>query len=383
MNFARLLVTRPLTFCLFIVFRILALLRPLPTAAAKLSGSPESIVIFSTAGIGDTLSDTPAIRAVKETYPSARITVVVHEARRTVLQNNPFIDKFIHHRKSRFFSTWLALRRLKPDVAIVLRANDPDIWPLAYLSGAECIVSRPQNTLFKFLINAPADVPGWLDLPGVLQTIEIVKRIGVQARDTRMVFHLSEAERRNAQNYAAQHIAGADKDGRRAPRIAVQIHYSPRLAFRDWPESSFVSLCKKILTEYQTTIFLTGGLADRQKADCVMMGLRTHEGSRRVINTAGQLSIRQTAALIEQCAMFVTSDTGVMHIAFALNVPTLAMLHPYNARRVSPHGYGGRHRTVIMPGTGCEDNGELCPLSGLSADTVWNAFRGHYATVGA
>jgi ADP-heptose:LPS heptosyltransferase len=63
---------------------------------------------------------------------------------------------------------------------------------------------------------------------------------------------------------------------------------------------------------------------------------------------AGRLSLPETAALLTRCRILVTTDTGVMHLGFAVRVPTLALLHPYNAHRVGPHGYGGLHRVVLL-----------------------------------
>ena len=135
-------------------------IRPLPTIDGK-PPAPRSVVLFSTAGIGDTLSDTPAIRALRESFPACRITAVVHRGRRAVLEGNPNIDRLIPHAKGpvSFLRTLSAIREERPDIAVTLRANDPDIWPLAYLSGARVIVSRSRMTSYPFLVNLPVDVP--------------------------------------------------------------------------------------------------------------------------------------------------------------------------------------------------------------------------------
>ena len=376
--------TRPLTFMLVVVFKVLSRLRPL-LAKTEHQPAPESILIFSTAGIGDTLSDTPAIRAVRESFPNAKIAVVAHAKRQAILAGNSQIDVVIGHRKNpfMFFSTLRRIRGLQPDIAVVLRANDPDIWPLAYLSGASVVVSRPESTVFPFLVNRPVSISSWDSLPGVLQTLEIVKAIGASTPDPRIVYSVREDEHRDMEvrltEFRDSYSKPASKGIPAGNIVAVQIHHSPRLAFRDWPENSFVILCRKILEEFPVRIILTGGQADSQKAKKIYSELNRLGLGNKIINWVGRLSLRQSGALLEQSAFFITTDTGIMHMGFAVNVPTIALLHPYNARRVGPHGYGNRHRTLVMKGPETDDRGRLRSIADISPDDVTVLFREMYS----
>ena len=346
--------------------RALLRVRPLPPLDGK-PPSPRSVVVFSTAGIGDTLSDTPAIRALRESFPACQITVVVHRRRRPVLEGNPNIDHLIPHTKGpvSFLRTLLAIRSQTPDTAVILRANDPEIWPLAYLSGARVIASRPQMTRFAFLINLPVEVPDWMGRPGVEQTLEIVRALGADTTDPRMDYVVSEAARVRVAEFLRQH------DLNRDPLVAMQVHASPRLSFRDWPGGHFVSLGRRILEAYPVRLVITGGREDVASAGAVGAGL----GPGATV-VAGHLPLPETAALLERCRMLITTDTGIMHLGFALRVPTLAVLHPYNAHRVGPYGYGRLHRVVLLPRSLWQ--GEEPPQVGLerlSPEEVFLRFR--------
>lgn len=340
--------------------------RPLPAIEGK-PLAPRSVVVFSTAGIGDTLSDTPAIRALRESLPTCRITVVVHRGRRAVLEGNPNIDRLIPHAKgpAPFLRTLIGLRKERPDTAVILRANDPDIWPLAYLSGPQVIVSRPRMTRFPFLVNLPVDVPDWMERPGVEQTLEIVRALGADTPDPRMDYVVPETAQRAVEGLLRDR--GLDRD----TLVAMQVHRSPRLAFRDWPVEHFVSLGRQILHEYPVHLVITGGREDVTAAGAVAEAL----GPRATL-FAGSLSLPETAALLTRCWMLITTDTGIMHLGFAVRVPTLALLHPFNAHRVGPHGYGRLHRVVLLPRSLCE--GEDPPRVGLdrlSPEAVFRAFH--------
>ena len=346
--------------------RVAVAVRPLLKIDGK-PPTPRSVVVFSTAGIGDTLSDTPAIRALRESFPSCRITAVVHRRRRAVLEGNPSIDQLIPHAKGAmaFFRTLRAIRRERPDTVVTLRANDPDVWPLAYLSGAKVIASRPQMTRFPFLVNFPVDVPDWMDRPGVEQTLEIVRALGADTADPRMDFTVPEA--------AKKRVAAILREGNLDDEtlVAVQIHASPRLAFRDWPADHFVSLGRRILGTYRIRLMITGGPEDLERATAVSGAL-----GGRTTTVAGRLSLAETAALLERCRMLISTDTGIMHLGFAVRVPTLALLHPYNAHRVGPHGYGDLHRVVMLSRALCAGGDTLqVGLDRLSPEQVFRAFQ--------
>jgi ADP-heptose:LPS heptosyltransferase len=353
--------------------RALLTVRPLPAIDGK-PPAPRSVVLFSTAGIGDTLSDTPAIRALRESFPACRITAVVHRGRRAVLEENPNIDRLIPHAKgpASFLRTLLAIRKERPDTAVTLRANDPDIWPLAYLSGARVIVSRSRMTRFPFLVNLPVDVPDWFERPGVLQTLEIVRALGADTGDPRMDYVVPETARRTVQDYLREQ--GLDDDA----LVAVQIHQSPRLAFRDWPAEHFIALGRRILDTYPVRLVITGGQEDVSAAGSVVRSL----GPGATL-FAGRLALAETAALLTQCRVLITTDTGIMHLGFAVRVPTLALLHPFNAHRVGPHGYGRLHQVVMLPRSLCE--GEDPPLTGLNRlapEVVFRAFQQFWGQAG-
>ncbi len=291
-----------------------------------------------------------------------------------MVEGNPNIDRIIPHAKgpASFLRTLLAIREERPDTAVTLRANDPDIWPLAYLSGSRVIVSRSRMTRFPFLVNLPVDVPGWFDRPGVLQTLEIVRALGADTSDPRMDYVVQETARRTVEGLLREQ----GLDGHTL--VAVQIHQSPRLAFRDWPPEHFIALGRRIFEAYPVRLVITGGREDMAAASSVARSL----GSGATL-FAGRLALAETAALLTRCRMLITTDTGIMHLGFAVRVPTLALLHPYNAHRVGPHGYGRLHRVVTLPRSLCE--GEDPPQTGLNRlppEGVFRAFQEFWQEVG-
>jgi ADP-heptose:LPS heptosyltransferase len=153
--------------------------------------------------------------------------------------------------------------------------------------------------------------------------------------------------------------------------VAMQVHVSPRLAFRDWPVAHFVALGRRILEAFPVRLAITGGREDVAAAEAV--GRELGAGATVL---AGRLSLPETAALLTRCRMLITTDTGIMHLGFAVRVPTLALLHPYNAHRVGPHGYGELHRVVLLDrGLWGGEDPPRVGLESLTPEQVFSALQ--------
>ena len=112
---------------------------------------------------------------------------------------------------------------------------------------------------------------------------------------------------------------------------------------------------------------ITGGRDDVAAAEAIARKL----GAGATV-LAGRLSLPETAALLARCRMLITTDTGIIHLGFAVRVPTLALLHPYNAHRVGPHGYGGLHRVALLdPSLWTGEDPPRVGLDRLTPEAVW------------
>jgi len=307
-----------------------------PTPRPLVPSSFQRILVFSAAGIGDTLTDSVAIRALKESFPKARIHVVTHRRRRVIADHNPYIDEVIPYYKSLLAFPGFAwrLRRWRPDVVVMLRGNDPDLWPTAYIAQRHAVVSCPRMTQFSFLISHPVSLPKWDETHGVEQTLEIVRTIGADCKDQGLVYKVR-----------AEEIQAFQKKWKipSKPSVVFQVGGGGRSRWRDWPVESFVELARWLLQRYDVNLFLSGGVDLIPKARAVAQGLP------QAVNLVGQLSLSETAALLASSKILVSTDTGIMHLGFAVGIDTLALIHCNNpASRVGPYGYGNKHRVAQL-----------------------------------
>lgn len=348
------------------MFRLLA--RRWPARPAELKGRPLSrILVFSAAGIGDTLTDSVAIRALKESFPQAEITVVTHRRRAILVQHNPFADRVVLYHKSllRFIALAFQLRRERPDVVVMLRGNDPDLWPLAWLVNRHAVVSCPIMTRFKFLISHPVDIPAWDQTHGVEQTLEIVRRLGADTDRRQLVYRVRDGEIAAIREKMSR-WGNCDK-----PWVVFQVGGGRRSAWRDWPAISYAELGHRLLETYDAELVLLGGPDLRPKAAAVHASL-----PRKSLNLAGQLSLAESAALLAQSKILVSTDTGLMHLGFAVGIDTLALIHCNNpASRVGPYEYGDRHRVIQMEPPAGMAPSKAVDMARLTPEQVWTELK--------
>lgn len=282
----------------------------------KVEAAIKTIVVISNTAIGDTLMATPAIRAIKNCIPSVRLVAVFNPANAELFATNPHIDDVVlYDGRWRGFCTALrSLRKLHIDAALLLHANEPQATPLAVLCGAKTVFKIPndKNPFASFHSNPKTASPA--DRHGVFDRLEQLKFLGIETDDPKMELFLRDEWRREAREFLDTNGCG----GKRI--IGFQIGASTKS--RMWFEDRWVNLAKRVLTQNENiAIILTGSPKEAAMTERIVNMV----ASKRVINAAGALSIGAAAALIGELSVFVTPDTGPMHIAIALGVPSVAL----------------------------------------------------------
>jgi lipopolysaccharide heptosyltransferase II len=164
--------------------------------------------------------------------------------------------------------------------------------------------------------------------------------------------------------------------GARGPLIGV--HVSGGRAIKQWPPEQFADVARRLVETFGATIVLTGSGDDRMLVDTVKRVLPAEN----VIDVAGHLDLLTLAAVIERLDLFVTGDTGPMHLAVAVSTPVVAVFGPSDPARYAPRGPSDRVVRVDLPCSPC-NRIRLPParcvghtpdcLASISADRVFTA----------
>lgn len=350
-------------FLLRALFKFWFHLKPEPTGYDR--PSIRSILVVNTTAIGDTLMSTPAVRAIRSAYPDSRIVAMVSPAARAVLADNPHLDDLVDHR-GRVDVGYLLnlpqlLRRLRSenfDMVIVLHGNDPDIAPLAYLTGAKVRMGWKTSRL-GFLFTHPVDMKV-RNVHQIDVRLNNLKSIGIQSKGRHMELQVPGKERERVDKWL--------KERRISQNAIFAIHPFANDTLRAWSVDQAAVFGRLCLQDLAQTVVVLGGKKESSAAD-----LLAEKIGKDAFSVAGQLSITESAALIGRCHLMVTADTGPMHIAQVMNVPTVVVLGGSNWKETGP---------INQPSLGIRENGtsdRRLPARSISGRFVFERTRDFWA----
>lgn len=325
------------------VFRARARRRPPRKRDIRLNAGSR-VLVFTCAGIGDTLTDSVVFKALRETFSQAHLGAVVHRRRRLLLEHNPHVDQvFLFHKGPLAF--WKLQRELRAagpwDAILHLRGNDPEPRCLSYLIDPDVTVSVPNMTRLGWLCGHTVEQPDWDDTHGVEQTLRIARYVGADTREPHLVYAVKPEEKaRLEEKLRARDIGGK-------PRLVLQLGGGRRASWRDWPVERYAELLR-LTRALDAEVFVLGG-PDQEERRAELERLFAGEG-KPYHDVVGQFSLAESAALLASARVLVSTDTGIMHLGFAVGTRVVALIHCNNpAGRVGPYGYGDRHRVVQLP----------------------------------
>ena len=152
----------------------------------------------------------------------------------------------------------------------------------------------------------------------------------------------------------------------------VTIFPGASIVERRWGAARFHHVAKK-LAAFGISVVVVGGGEDFQQGETIVAGVAGR-------NLAGQTSLPETAAVIQKSSLLLSGDSGVLHLAVGLNVPTVSLFGPGRAGKWAPQG--DRHRVINkqLPCSPCTTFGTTPPcqfdircMSTITVDDVANA----------
>jgi len=112
----------------------------------------------------------------------------------------------------------------------------------------------------------------------------------------------------------------------------VAFHPTGSGRYKWWPGESFAALGKYLHEAYGASFLIISGRQDRQEAEALAARLQKPS-----LVTGGRLPLPTVAALLSHCRLLVANDSGPLHLALALGVPSIALLGADHPRRVGPY----------------------------------------------
>jgi heptosyltransferase-2/heptosyltransferase-3 len=129
----------------------------------------------------------------------------------------------------------------------------------------------------------------------------------------------------------------------------VGVHASGGRESKQWHLDRFADVARQLVRDHGASIVLTGSEADRAMVSQVMARM----GDVPYVNVAGTLTLVELAGVLAALDVFVTSDTGPMHLASAVGTPVVALFGPADPRRYGPRAANERILRVDLPCSPC------------------------------
>jgi len=286
------------------------------------------LVVPQLTRVGDLVCATPVFRAIKKKYPDCYLAVLVQNKIAGIVKNNPHIDKVIIFKSSDFadrvlyevrkegfdwsfclsgtaIGTLVAFWGLIPNRVKLIREG---------CSFSELVSDWLNNyrSLYKHHTYLPKYYLKMLRLIGIENPEEIKEVFTAPAGD-----HKADEFLRN------NNIASRD--------FLVGVSITAGNKIKEWGDEKFTILAKRISEKYDTKIIFIGTKSDEQRIDAVLANL----GNQRFYKTV-DFSLEELPSLIKRLHLFISGDTGPMHIAHALEVPLIDILGPVDPEELTP-----------------------------------------------
>lgn len=265
---------------------------------------------------GEFILNLPAVKAVKQKFPSAHICMLVNPTVKEIVEGNPSVDEIIVYNpdKTRGLLKNLkltgGLKKRKFDLAVILNPQKK-FHIITFLAGIP--VRLGYNRKFGFLLTHKIEDKKSLGQKHEIEyNLDLVRAIGIGTEDKSLFINIPEADVRFADSLLTEH-------GIQKLDLLVALHPWTSDPVKQWPLENFSQIGQKILRELQCRVVIIGGKleAEQSKKFC--------EGSKDFINLTGRMSLRQSGALLKRCNLLVSNDSGPVHLASAVGTPVIAI----------------------------------------------------------
>ncbi len=309
-----------------------------PFLARPQTGRPTEILVLRLDRIGDVLMSLPALRALREAVPEARIRLAVGEWSREIAEDAPVDEVLVWSAPwvgrrdegalsiTDLFRAARARRGQRPDLAIDLQGDPRAIWLMA-ATGARARVGY-SNTGSASLLTAVVALDE--DLSLVEQNYRAMETALGRSLPRKPFQWLDQGRRNRGRTSLAAALVEAGL-ARRGPVIGL--HPGAGRSIKEWPIERFVELARRLAGEEGATLVVTGSSGEIAKASAIRAA-----APGAVLDLAGKLGLRDLAEMMSACDAFVSCDTSAMHFACALGVPSVAIFGPSDPGR---HFSGG------------------------------------------
>ncbi|MBU3958970.1 MAG: lipopolysaccharide heptosyltransferase II [Candidatus Omnitrophica bacterium] len=305
------------------------------------------ILIVRTDRIGDVLLSTPVIKALRQEYPCALIAMMVGPYAREIIEGNSYLDEVIIYDKNGKHKSWYGtlkfahqLKKKRFDLALILHPANR-VHLVTFFAGIQQRIGY--NRKFGFLLTDKVKHTKQSGRKHELEyNLDLVRYLGIQPADKELFMPIRpESEEWLDQLFAQKGINKSDK--------LLAIHPGASCISKVWPPKRFAEAADRLIEKYGFKVLIIAGSSDEIKASQVLKDM--HQPA---VNLAARTSVSQLASVLKRCSLFISNDSGPVHIASSVGVPVISIFGR-NQRGLSPARWGpsGKNGRFLHKEVGC------------------------------
>jgi len=286
---------------------------------------------------GDMLASTSLFRAIKEKFPESKITLIASPENYFAVTKNNLIDELFVFNKKKLFNIFYLLHLIK----ILKKEYDVAIVPATVaVSKTSCILAALSKSKIKigpasldnnenslaFLFNYRVNL-NWKKNPDAHVSdfiLDIVKPFGITTQNFRSHIEFTKDDEKEVNKFISKMNLSDE--------YLIGFHVGAGKSQNRWPLDKFINLIYLLNKNYKIKIYFTGSNADKNEISYIKKNLKVD--AKYFLNRP----IPQLAALISKSDLFITNDTGVMHVAGATDTPQISIFGPTNPFNWAPVG---------------------------------------------
>ncbi len=308
---------------------------------------PERILIARTDRLGDVVLSTPVIKFLREKYPRAYIAFMVRPENRDVVANNPYLDEVLlydknHYHKSLFKTLVFALglRKKKFDTAIALHPENR-VHIMLFVAGIPVRIGYDRKLGVLLTKRLPHHKQEGLKHE-IDYNFELIKELGLdtEGADRRPYMVTSSADKELVDSVLRDHDLKRDM---------IAVHPGASCPSKRWMPERFAEVAKRLSREYKADIVLVGGDETVEYSRVVASSIGPEAR-----NFTGMLRVGELAELLSRCRVFISNDSGPVHVAVARGTPVVVIFGRKDPG-LSPRRWGpvGADSVVLHGDAGC------------------------------
>ena len=300
------------------------------------ASSIRNVLVIRLDRIGDMVITTPIFRALKEKWPDVKVTVLTNPANRNIVINNPFIDYILvydrentHKNLNSRLIFFRGIRERKFDLVI-----DPYLDYELKSSLITRFVGNRFRLGFEFagreicynIRYNPNVFPVSTEKRHMIDyDLDLLTYIGIKTQKRQPEIFLSTDEKENA--YKLLEEAGVSPGTE-----IIGLHPGGNYQSQRWPVKRFAAISDHLITNYDVNVILFAGQAEKQ----LLSEFRDYAVKTPIFLC--DLSLREFMSTLSHCSLLLCNNSGPLHIATALNIPTVSTMGPTISYHWWPHG---------------------------------------------